>query len=183
MLKIYVMKTKQILSILNVLAWIAFISLCIKTGTLIFNLIFSLFINPEGLKDLYFIVDFSELFKTSLYEYISLMSLLIFVVGLQAYLFYVTTRLFENINLENPFNEVVSNLILKISYVAFEIGILNFITSNYYQRLIKKGIELPDINEVLSSSSQFIFLAGIIYVIAQIFKRGIELQTENDLTI
>lgn len=176
------MTTKQILSILNVLAWIAFISLCVKTETLIFNLIFS-FINPEGLKNLYTIVDFSSLIRTNLYEYASLMSLLIFISGLQAYLFYLTTRLFEKINLENPFSEAVSKLILRISYVIFEIGILAIITTNYSERLIGKGIELPDINEFVSSSSEYIFLAGIVYIIAQIFKRGVELQKQNDLKV
>jgi hypothetical protein len=176
------MTTKQILSILNVLAWIAFICLCVKTGTLIFNLIFS-FINTENLNNLYTIVDFSSLIKTNLYEYVSLMSLLILISGLQAYLFYLTTRLFEKINLQNPFNEVVSQLILRISYVIFEIGILTIITTNYSERLIGKGIELPNINEFVSSSSEYIFLAGIVSIIAQIFKRGVELQKQNDLTL
>ncbi|KFC19248.1 DUF2975 domain-containing protein [Chryseobacterium sp. FH1] len=177
------MSTKQILSILNVLAWIAFIGLCIKTGTLMFNLIFGLFMSPDGLKDFYLIINLSDLAKSNPTEYLSLMSLLIFVSGLQAYLFFLTTRLFEKINLENPFTEVVSRLILRISYTAFEIGILSIITQNYAERLLKKGLFLPDINEFVNSSAEFIFLAGIIYIIAQIFKRGIELQNENDLTI
>lgn len=177
------MKTKTILSILNVLAWIAFIGMCIKTGTLIFNLIFGLFMSPDGLRDSYSIINLSDLAKNNPTEYLSLMSLLIFVSGLQAYLFFLTTRLFEKINLENPFTEVVSQLIARISYTAFEIGILSIITQNYAERLLKKGLFLPDIGEFVNSSSEFIFLAGIIYVIAQIFKRGIELQNENDLTI
>lgn len=111
------------------------------------------------------------------------MSLLIFISGLQAYLFYLATRLFEKINLEKPFSEIVSKLILKISYVIFEIGILAIITTNYSERLHKKGIVLPDINEFVNSSSEYIFFAGIVYIIAQIFKRGIELQNENDLTV
>ncbi len=177
------MNTKQILNVLNVLAWIAFIGLCIKTGALIFNLIFSLFINPQATHNLYLGLDLSILHQSNLTEYISLMSFFVFIAGLQAYLFFVTTRLFEKINLENPFNDIVSRLIVKISYVALEIGILSIITENYAQRLVKKGIKLPDVNDFVTSSSEYIFLAGIIYVIAQIFKRGIELQNEHELTI
>jgi len=32
-------------------------------------------------------------------------------------------------------------------------------------------------------SSDFIFLAGVIFIFAQIIKRGIEIQSENNLTI
>lgn len=179
------MTTKQILSNLNVLAWIAFIGMCIKTGTIIFNLVFSIFIDSEGLKNFYLLFDFSDLIHTNFYEFISLMSLLIFISIIQSYLSYIIIKLFEKINMENPFSEVVSNLITKISYLVFGIGILNEITKNYAKVLIKKGINLPDINEFTSSNSvsELIFLSGIIYVIAQIFKRGIELQNENDLTI
>jgi hypothetical protein len=47
------MKTNQILQILKVASWIMFIGLCIKTGAMIISFFVSLFINPEGAKDLY----------------------------------------------------------------------------------------------------------------------------------
>lgn len=179
------MTTKQILSILNVLAWIAFISLCIKSGSLLINLIWTLYVNENAAGNILTDIDFSKLYKYSRISFAEILSLLIFLSGFQAYLFYLTTKLFEKINLENPFTEIVSKLILKISYIIFGIGITNIFVSNYSKRLIKKGIELPEIHEYISSysASEFFFLAGIIFVIAQIFKRGIELQNENDFTI
>lgn len=177
------MKTKQVLSILNVLSWIIFLGLCVKTASLIFNMIIGLFLNPNSLRDSYSVVDLSEMSNYNTTEYTFIMSLFIFIAGLQSYLFFLTAKLFEKTNLDNPFTEVVSRLIRRISYTAFEIGILSVITENYAERLGKKGLFLPDISEFVSSSTGFIFLAGIIYVIAQIFKRGVELQTENDWTI
>jgi hypothetical protein len=32
-------------------------------------------------------------------------------------------------------------------------------------------------------SIELIILAGLLYILAQLFKRGIEMQTENDLTV
>ncbi|RYY11044.1 MAG: DUF2975 domain-containing protein, partial [Chitinophagaceae bacterium] len=32
-------------------------------------------------------------------------------------------------------------------------------------------------------SGEFIFMVGLVYIISKIFKRGVEIQTENDLTI
>lgn len=55
------MKTKQVLSILNVLSWIIFLGLCVKTALLIFNIIIGLFLNPNSLRDSYSVVDLSEM--------------------------------------------------------------------------------------------------------------------------
>ncbi len=37
--------------------------------------------------------------------------------------------------------------------------------------------------ELDCGSSEFLFMAGIIFIIALIFKRGVEIQSENELTI
>lgn len=74
-------------------------------------------------------------------------------------------------------------MILKISYVSFEIWIVWVVIDQYIEGLVKSGYDVSTIKNHLDSAGSFIFLAGIIYVIAQIFKRGIELQNENDLTI
>jgi hypothetical protein len=41
------------------------------------------------------------------------------------------------------------------------------------------GIQLP----ANTSGDEYLFMAGIIYIISQVFKRGIEIQEENDLTV
>lgn len=82
------MKTKQVLSILNVLSWIIFLGLCVKTASLIFNMIIGLFLNPNSLRDSYSIIDFSEMANYNTTEYTFIMSLFIFIAGLQSYLFF-----------------------------------------------------------------------------------------------
>ena len=178
------MKTKQILSILNVLAWIAFIGLCIQTGTfLIAGIIGLMFEGTSQSKIAVIGYDFSDLHFQTKTNFIYLISILIFFSASKAYLFYLTIEILKKINLENPFNKIISDLILKISYVSFEIWIVWVVIDQYIEGLVKSGYDVSTIKNHLDSAGSFIFLAGIIYVIAQIFKRGIELQNENDLTI
>ena len=178
------MNTKTVLSILNVLAWIAFIGLCIQTGTFLFAGIAGLMFEGTGGSKIAILgYNFSDLHFQTKTNFLYLISILVFFSASKAYLFYLTIEILKKINLENPFNKVISNLILKISYVSFEIWIVWVIIDQYIERLIKIGYEVSTIKNHIDSAGSFIFLAGIIYVIAQIFKRGIELQNENDLTI
>jgi hypothetical protein len=41
------------------------------------------------------------------------------------------------------------------------------------------GIQLP----THDMGDEYLFIAGMIYIISQIFKRGIEIQEENNLTV
>ena len=45
------------------------------------------------------------------------------------------------------------------------------------------GYATNNLNEFWADSEAFIIMAAIIYIIAQIFKKGIEIQNENELTI
>jgi len=49
---------------------------------------------------------------------------------------------------------------------------------------LEKGISMPDDNSMgFGGADVWMFMGIILLVIAQIFKRGIEIQLENDLTI
>ena len=48
----------------------------------------------------------------------------------------------------------------------------------------RQGVEMPDVQHLrIGGSDVWLFMGVILFVIAQIFKRGIEIQTENELTI
>lgn len=175
--------TKTILSVMEVLTWIAFIGLCIKTGALLFTFMMSLFWNPLAAGNLHLGLDLSALFANSQWKYICVMSLIIFLPGLKAYFFFLVTRLFSKFNLAHPFSASVSSLLVKISCYALGIGVLALIANEYTESLIKKGIELPSLHDYLGGSVEYLFMAGIIFIIAQVFKRGLEIQSENELTI
>ncbi|MFC6997987.1 DUF2975 domain-containing protein [Rufibacter roseus] len=172
-------KTKLILTIMNVIFWIVFIGLCIKTGALVISFFVSLFVNPEGAKDIYLGLDLHSLLKASQNQYVSVMSLVIFLSGMKTYLAYLVVKIFSQFDYATPFNATNAALISKISHTALGTGIVGLVAESYSKVLLKSGIALP----LHWESSEFLFLAGIIFIIAQVFKRGIELQTENELTV
>lgn len=173
------MKTKQILQILNVISWIAFIGLCIKTGSMVVSFIVSLFFHTEGSQNLYLGLNLSDLHQFSLWHYVVMTGLIILLSGLKAYIFFWVIRIISGINVMQPFNEYTARLILKLSGIALRIGITALITDIYAKWIMKKTVAFS----YDGGGSEFLYLAGILFVIAVIFKRGIEIQKENELTI
>lgn len=87
------------------------------------------------------------------------------------------------LDLSQPFNQFVSDRITKISYFTFLIGILSYISNKTIYKIQNQNINTSNLTDFYSDSEAFILMAAIIYIIAAIFKKGIELQNENDLTI
>lgn len=179
------MKTKSIVwfNLLHVLSWIIFIGLCIKTAALFFSYLFSMVVNPNGASDLYLGLNLSGLYVFDTGYFSALVLSMVIIMAMKAYIFYLVIRIFLKLNLVHPFSSEVAGLISKISYEALAIGFLSFIVSRYVQWLTKKGAVLPSLNDFLGSADEFLFLGGVIFVIAQVFRRGVEIQSENDLTV
>jgi hypothetical protein len=87
------------------------------------------------------------------------------------------------IDLSKPFNSFVSKQISQISYNTFAIGLLSYIASQTAKNLQHYGYHIDMLNEFWADSQAFILMAAVIYVIATIFSKGVELQNENDLTV
>jgi hypothetical protein len=176
-------KSNSILTIMNVLVWIAFIGLCIKAGAILFTFFMSLFITPAAAGNLYSGLDLSDLMNVDEGKYMTLVSLILAIWVLQAYLFYCIIRIIKVGNLANPFSEAVYNLIVRVSYVALGIGILAHTAQAFTSHLVKRGVELRTAYEYVGGGPEFLFLAGTVYVIALVFKRGLEIQSEHELTV
>ncbi|HEX7755177.1 MAG TPA: DUF2975 domain-containing protein [Niabella sp.] len=171
--------TKAIISVMHVICWIVYIGLCIQAGAILVVFLISLFGNAEIAKRLYDGINNYTLYRAGKEHYIFLMTLLVIVAALKAHLFYITIRIFMKINVVNPFSPQVAKLIVLISKVACIIGILSVLGNEYTEWLKQKGFEVTQ----QWNGSEFLFLAGIVFVIALIFKRGVELQHENELTV
>ncbi len=168
-----------VLKIMNILFWIAFIGLCIKTGALLISFIVSLLVNPEGAHDLYLGLSLFDLYAYSKYHYIFTASFFIVLNGLKAYIAYYVIKIFMKFNLSKPFSSKLADLFLKISHIALGTGILAIISSNYAKWIMKKGIAVP----IDWGGSEILLFAGVIYLFALVFKKGAALQNENDLTV
>ena len=167
---------------LHIVAWVIFVGLCIEAGGLIVNFIFSIY-KPEFVQNLYQKLDLSEMYNLSKWAFFGTYSFILFISLLKAYLFYVVIRLLSKLNLSKPFNSFVSEQITQISYYTFSIGVLSYIARQTAKNLQHHGYVIDNLNEFWGDSQAFILMAAVIYVIATIFKKGVEIQTENDLTV
>ena len=171
------MKTKKLLKIMNVLAWLAFIGLLIRVGTIITTYFISIS-NAEAANNLFESVNLSGYYNHSFYQYSLIVGYKVLVFAIEAYIAYLITRLLSKLNLNQPFNVDVQRLMQKISSNIFYLWIVAMVHNTHVQ-FIGKRYNFP----MELFSSDFIFLAGIIFIFAQIVKRGIEIQSENELTI
>jgi hypothetical protein len=167
---------------LHIASWIIFIGLCIEAGALLFNFVFTLF-QPLATRNVYSGLDLSVLYEKEFPHFVGIMSCIVVLAFMKSYLFYLVVKLFTQLNIVTPFSVEIAKIIEKISYEAFSIAILSIITKQYAKRLIQNGYELSDTSTYWNDTAAFLMMAAIVYVISQIFKRGIELQQENDLTI
>ena len=97
--------------------------------------------------------------------------------------FYVLLSIFKKINLVNPFDQLIGKLFSKLSLVSFAIGVLSKVTFELSSKYISQGMNFPNLIEHIIHGDAFLFFAGILFFVSMLYKRGIELQTENDLTI
>lgn len=167
---------------LHVVAWIIFVGLSIEAGALIVNFIFSI-AKPDSVQNLYQKLDLSDTYSSNQAVFYGIYSYILFISILKAVLFFIVVRLMHKMDLSKPFSKYVSDQITNISYYTFSIGIISYIaqqSSTYWEH---HGYASSKLNEFWADSQAFIIMAAVIYVIAIIFKKGLEIQNENDLTV
>lgn len=172
--------TSTILTVLKILTWIVFIGLSIKCGSQIIAFIIG-FLNPEWAQNMYNVdQNWFKLRAESEWIYICVMSLIIFISAFKAYIWYILIELLSKLDLQSPFTMEVAKKLESIAYQLLVIWIASSVGNGFFEGLENRGI-----NSIvkLEDASEFIFIAGIVYVISQIFKRGIEIQQENELTV
>jgi hypothetical protein len=178
--------TTQILKFLYILSWIIFIGVCIEAGAFIFNTVFRLFINPANASFFWQEVNLTNIYNYDHGYYLVETSLMSLVAIMRAWIFYLIVKLLHDkkLNLLQPFNKEVGRFIFSISYLSLGIGLLSSMGANFAKWFVEKGVEMPDLEYLrLGGADVWLFMGVILFVIAQIFKRGIEIQTENELTV
>jgi hypothetical protein len=167
---------------LQIVAWLIFVGLCIEAGGLVVNFFFSLYM-PEFVVNLFQKLDLNSMYQQSKWAYFAMYSFAICISVLKAVLFFLVIQLLYKLDLSKPFSSFVAKKITQISYFTFSIGILSFMARQTAQNLQHRGYEIDALNQFWVDSEAFILMAAVIYVIATIFSRGVEIQKENELTI
>ncbi|MGF7077856.1 DUF2975 domain-containing protein [Mucilaginibacter sp. UYCu711] len=171
-------RTEQILKVMNVLAWIAFIGLMIEAGAVLVCYGISYF-NPDAAKNLYRGWNLYHLKQFSGFHYTVSVFFDIALSTSRAFLCFLVIKTLSKVKLANPFTLEITAIIEQISYILVVVGLLaglNDLHAHYV-------LSVTGIIEMKVDAGGHIFVAGLVFIIAQIFKRGIELQTENDLTV
>ena len=178
--------TKQILKILYVLSWIIFVGVCIEAGGFVINTFYTLVINNVDAKYFWPGIDFSSLYRYDPGYFFVETFLMIIVSVLRSWMFYLIVRVLHDkkLNMTQPFNSEVGRFIFRLSYLSLGAGLFSWWGVKYAGWFITKGVAMPDIQNLrLGGADVWLFMGVTLFVIAQIFKRGIEIQTENELTI
>lgn len=175
-------KNNFVFTLLTILTWIIFIGLSIEAGSLIFILVLKL-LRPEFVSPVYNQMDLSQLFNSSRAVFYALYSFVIAIALMKAHLFYAVIRLLSKLDLTKPFTPYVAKQIGQISYFTLSIGLVSYIARQSAKNLLHRGYPVEQLNQFWVDSQAYILMAAIIYIIATIFKKGIELQNENDLTV
>ncbi len=175
-------RTESTLQFMQALTWFTLIGLLAKTAILFFGFLINSHINPESLKDIYNDLDLSEIFSSSRGAYYILTTLILISYAFKILLIFQVTQIFSKINFNQPFKPFLSTLISKMSYVALTIGLLNAVIDKSGLMLLGKE-QSTELTIFIESPKVLMFIAGLLFIIAQVLKRGVEIQAENDLTI
>lgn len=176
----------MILKFLHVLSWIIFVGVCIEAGGSIFSAFYTLVINSYNARTFWVGNDLSGLYAYSR-GYFLLETLLISIASvMKAIIFYLTIKILHDkkVSMSQPFSEEIRLFIIKISYLALGIGMLTWAGVVCTDWLVKQGVKMPDTQHLrVGGPDVWLFMGVTLFVIAQIFKRGIEIQSENELTV
>ncbi len=178
-------KTKIILTLLYIIAWIIFVGLSIEAGSFITNAIFVL-VKPEAVPYLWQQADLRDLLKYGHGYFFTQVGVIGVVSALKAILFYLIISILHNkqVRIEQPFTDIAQRFILRIASLALLIGLFSILGASCAGWLSKNGVTMPDLEALyLSGADVWIFMSIALFVVAYVFKKGIALQTEQDLTV
>jgi len=177
--------TNTILKLLNILSWIIFLGLCIEAGGVIFNTIYAIY-KPVVAKYFWNGADLSPLYSHDKGHFITQTVLMSIAAVMKALIFYLIVKMFydKKLNITKPFNPGVTKMVFNIAYLCLGAGFFSLWGARYAAWIQSQGVQMPDIHFLrIGGGDVWLFMAVVLIVIGQIFKKGTELQTESDLTV
>ena len=171
-------KTNTLLMVMYVLSWLALAGIIVKGSAFLITYCVSI-TNPSGAKNLYMGLNFADLRQFDFVQYTGVMILLIALEVLQGYVAVMVIKVLSQIKMTSPFTMEVARKLERISYVILLIWV---VTMFYNGQITWLSKQLPGFEKHVIPG-EFILIAGVVLIFSQIFKRGVEIQTENELTV
>ncbi len=85
--------------------------------------------------------------------------------------------------MDSPFQFNTSQQLFHICYTLFSLGILSLVARKITENVLRNGLISEKLNVFWVDTDAFILTAAVVYVVACIYTRGVEIQHENDLTV
>ncbi len=171
-------RTTRILATMRVIAWIAFIALMVETGLFLVTYVISCY-SPDIVSRMYRGKELYDLMAFDFRHYSATAIMRIAYTALKTWAAYLTVSVLSDVTLANPFTGSVARLLERISITLLIAGCVAIVNNAHDQWLMENmGIRSWEM-----AIDGFLVTAGLVFIIAKIFRRGVELQTEHDLTI
>ncbi|MGN6212417.1 DUF2975 domain-containing protein [Parafilimonas sp.] len=172
-------RTTVILQVLRLLALLAFVGFTIEAGNILISFIVSFF-NPDSAKNIYKGLDLHQLKAYGDWAYYLTVIFLFSIAALKAQVWQKVLNMLSHLKMDNPFQPQMMQFLTRVSNVLIAIwatGFLYNILAGFVNK--RTGGELLQIID----ADNFLFMAGLVFIITQVFKRGMEIQSENELTV
>jgi hypothetical protein len=104
------------LTIVQRCSWLALIGLIVKAGAILISYGVSIG-NPVGAKNLYMGLNLYNLRQYDFWQYTGMVSLMVAILVLEAYIAFLVIKVLSKIKMANPFTNEVSKNLEKISYI------------------------------------------------------------------
>lgn len=171
-------RTGQVLKIMLVLVWIVLFGLIIEIGAIVVSYSVSCF-NPEASKNLYMKLNLSAFYQFSFGHYTLYVALMVALLCTKVFIAWLVTRAMSRVNMANPFTPEVSRILETIAYILFAVALIS-VANNYLTDWLYKKTGLL---RKYWDTGEYLFVAGLVFIISQVFRRGVEIQSEHDLTV
>jgi len=145
-----------------------------------------LLLHPEGAAKFWKQADLDAVYHYNQSRYVTITTLIIIVAVLKAIMFYVIIKVFlgRKFNLSKPFTDAAKRFVLSLGYLSLGIGFFSLWGANLADGLSQEGVPVPDLRRLkLAGADVWLFMGVVLLTVAFIFKKGVEIQNENDLTV
>jgi hypothetical protein len=179
-------RTNFLLKALPIISWIIFIGVSIDAGGVLSNTVYSIFIDSDLSAHFWGYLDLSKLHQYNQVLFVTLTTLMSIVTILKAILFFTIIKIFHDnkLDLTNPFKPILGKYIYSIAYCSLGIGLFSKWGSDVVKSIISQNIIMPLNQDLkLGGADVWLLMGFVVMVFAIIFSKGIEMQSENDLTV
>lgn len=170
--------TEQTIGFTKFLSWGVFIIFLLQTAAMVVSYISSLSY-PNASYDFYLDLDLSYLYNQSVSHYSVLVLFIVIQMLIKISVVAFIIKMLKDLKIDSPFSFLIARSIEIISYLIISLWVIIWITNFYSAWLVEQNLSL----EASSTTLEFILLAGVLFIFAQIFKKGVEIQSENEMTV